>query len=91
MAKQITAPLSRRPRILLADDHTMLLDAFRRLLEPQFDIVGTATDGRALVELAVTTAPDVVILDIAMPRLNGMEAAAHSAGSCLGSKLSSSP
>ena len=77
MAKQITAPLSRRPRILLADDHTMLLDAFRRLLEPQFDIVGTATDGRALVELAVTTAPDVVILDIAMPRLNGMEAAAQ--------------
>ena len=55
----------------------MLLDAFRRLLEPQFDIVGTATDGRALVELAVTTAPDVVILDIAMPRLNGMEAAAQ--------------
>jgi DNA-binding NarL/FixJ family response regulator len=77
VAKQITAPLNRRPRILLADDHTLLLDAFRRLLEPQFDIIGTAADGRALVELAATTDPDVVILDMAMPRLNGMEAAAQ--------------
>ena len=77
MAKQITAPLSRRPRILLADDHTMLLDAFRRLLEPQFEIAGTASDGRGMVELATTSKPDVVVLDIAMPRLNGMEAAAQ--------------
>jgi len=52
----------------------MLLDAFQRLLEPQFDIVGTARDGRALVELATKTNPDVVVLDISMPRLNGLEA-----------------
>jgi len=66
-----------RPRILLADDHAMLLDAFRRLLEPQCDIVGTATDGRALIELAVETRPEVIVLDISMPRLNGMDACAQ--------------
>ncbi len=66
-----------RPRILLADDHTMLLDAFRRLLEPRCDIVGTACDGRALLELAASTQPDVIVLDIAMPRLNGMDACAQ--------------
>ncbi len=69
--------MNRRPRVLLADDHTMLLDAFRRLLEPECEIVGTASDGRALVELAIKTNPEVVILDIAMPRLNGIEAAAQ--------------
>ena len=69
--------MKRRPRILLADDHTMLLDAFRRLLEPQCEIVGTANDGRALLELAASTRPDVIVLDIAMPRLNGMDACAQ--------------
>ena len=65
------------PRILLADDHTMLLDAFRRLLESQFEVVGTATDGRALIELALVTKPEVIVLDISMPRLNGMDACAQ--------------
>jgi DNA-binding NarL/FixJ family response regulator len=68
--------MNRRPRILLVDDHTMLLDAFRRLLEPRFKIVGTAGDGRALVDLAIDTHPDVIVLDISMPRLNGMDACA---------------
>jgi DNA-binding NarL/FixJ family response regulator len=69
--------MTRRPRILLADDHTMLLDAFRRLLEPQCEIVGTASNGRALVELALKTTPEIIILDISMPELNGMEACAQ--------------
>ena len=56
--------MNRRPRVLLADDHTMLLDAFRRLLEPRCEIVGTACDGRALLELAAKTKPDVIVLDI---------------------------
>jgi DNA-binding NarL/FixJ family response regulator len=77
VAKQSKALMPRRPRVLLADDHTMLLDAFRRLLEPQCEIVGTASDGRALVALATKTDPEVVVLDISMPRLNGMEAAAQ--------------
>jgi DNA-binding NarL/FixJ family response regulator len=77
VATQITASLSPHPRVLLADDHTMLLDAFQRLLEPQCAVVGVASDGRALVELAAKTNPDVVVLDISMPRLNGIEAAAQ--------------
>jgi DNA-binding NarL/FixJ family response regulator len=69
--------MKHRPRILLADDHTMLLDAFRHLLEPRCEIVGAARDGRALVDLAVSTLPDVIVLDISMPRLNGIDACAQ--------------
>ena len=63
-----------RPRILMADDHAMLLDAFRALLEPEFDVVGTVTDGRMLLEEFSRLHPDVVLLDIAMPLLNGLDA-----------------
>jgi DNA-binding NarL/FixJ family response regulator len=77
VAKLSEASPPRLQRLLLADDHTMLLDAFRRLLEPAFEVVGTAADGRTLLELALTTHPDAVILDISMPRLNGIEVAAQ--------------
>jgi DNA-binding NarL/FixJ family response regulator len=63
-----------RPRILMADDHAMLLDAFKALLEPEFDVVGTVTDGRMLLEEFARLRPDVVLLDIAMPLLNGLDA-----------------
>jgi DNA-binding NarL/FixJ family response regulator len=63
-----------RTRILLADDHAMLLDAFRALLEPEFEVVGAVTDGRRLVEEFARLTPDVVLLDIAMPLLNGLDA-----------------
>ena len=69
--------MTNRPRIVLADDHAMLLDAFRRLLEPWCEIVGTACDGRALIEIALETRPEIIILDISMPRLNGMDACAQ--------------
>src|SRR5271166_2128232 len=69
--------MNHRPRIILADDHTMLLDAFQRLLEPQCEIVGTACDDRTLIELALKTKPEIIILDISMPRLNGMDACAQ--------------
>jgi DNA-binding NarL/FixJ family response regulator len=69
--------MNSRPRILLADDHTMLLDAFRRLLEPRCEIVGTTCDGRALIDLAASTQADVIVLDISMPGLNGMDACAQ--------------
>ena len=69
--------MKHRPRILLADDHTMLLDAFRRLLEPRCEVVGAVTDGRALLELAASAHPEVIVLDIAMPLLNGLDACAH--------------
>jgi DNA-binding NarL/FixJ family response regulator len=63
-----------RPRILMADDHAMLLDAFRALLEPEFDVVGAVTDGRMLLAEFSRLHPDVVLLDIAMPLLNGLDA-----------------
>ncbi len=64
----------RRKRVLLADDHTLLLDAFAKLLEPECAVVGTVADGRALLAAAEELKPDVVVLDIAMPRLNGLDA-----------------
>lgn len=64
----------RRPRVMLADDHTLIVDAFQRLLEPEFEIVGTVADGRALLERAPELRPDVIVLDLRMPLLNGMDA-----------------
>lgn len=63
-----------RTRILLADDHTILLDAFKKLLEPVYQVVGAVTDGRALIEQAAKLRPDIFLIDIAMPRLNGLDA-----------------
>ena len=62
------------PRVLLADDHTLLLGAFSKLLADECEIVGTVTDGRALVEAAQRLKPDVIVLDVAMPLLNGLDA-----------------
>jgi DNA-binding NarL/FixJ family response regulator len=63
-----------RARILVADDHALVLGAFERLLSGEFDVVGQATDGRALVIAAERLKPDVIVVDIAMPLLNGLEA-----------------
>ena len=62
------------PRVMLADDHTILLEAFRKLLEPQFEVVGTVSDGRALLDAAPALKPDVVLVDVGMPLMNGLEA-----------------
>lgn len=62
-------------RILLADDHTLFLDGMRKLLENDFEIVGTAANGRELIEAAEKLHPDVILLDISMPLLNGIDAA----------------
>jgi DNA-binding NarL/FixJ family response regulator len=61
-------------RVLLADDHTLLLGAFEKLLAAECDVVGTVADGRELVEAARRLKPDVIVLDIGMPLLNGLEA-----------------
>ncbi len=62
-------------RLLLADDHPLMLEGLTRLLADEFEIVGTATDGRALLAGAVRLEPDVVVVDVGMPRMNGIEAA----------------
>ncbi len=64
-----------RTRILLADDHMLLLEAFKRLLEPEYDVVGTVSDGQALITSAQELKPDLIIIDVAMPQVSGIEAA----------------
>src|SRR5271166_3781706 len=63
-----------RARVLLADDHKMLVDALKRLLETRYEVVGTVNDGRALLQSAALLHPDVVVVDIAMSKLNGLDA-----------------
>jgi len=64
----------KRPRIILADDHTLVLEALKRLIEPEFDVVGTFADGFSLVEGAAKLKPNVVVLDVGMPVMNGLNA-----------------
>jgi DNA-binding NarL/FixJ family response regulator len=64
-----------RPRVLLADDHRLLRDAFSRLLESECEVVGAVADGRAVLTEAARLEPDIVVLDVAMPLLNGLDAA----------------
>ena len=61
-------------RVILADDHKLLLDAFRLILEPHFDVVATFADGKALLEGAPAFNPDVIVSDIGMPVMNGLNA-----------------
>jgi DNA-binding NarL/FixJ family response regulator len=64
-----------RTRVLLGDDHAATMQCWRALLEPEFEIVGEVTDGRALVDAAEQLAPDVIVTDIVMPALSGIAAA----------------
>lgn len=71
---QVTGQL-RRPRLLLADDHMIVLEGMSRLLQTEYDLLPPAGDGQLLVETAMRTLPDVIVADISMPILNGIEAA----------------
>jgi DNA-binding NarL/FixJ family response regulator len=64
----------RRPRVLVCDDHLLVAEALKSLLSPDFELVGVVEDGRALLEAAETLRPDVIVADIAMPHLNGIDA-----------------
>lgn len=63
-----------RPRVLLADDHAIVTEGLKSILDPEFELVGTAQDGRALLAAAEELQPDVIVADITMPRLNGLDA-----------------
>jgi DNA-binding NarL/FixJ family response regulator len=69
-----------KPRLLLADDHELLLDGLPKLLEADFDLIGTVKDGRAVLATFQELRPDLVLLDIGLPLLNGIEAALRSNG-----------
>ena len=64
----------KKPRVLMADDHSILLAGVRKLLEERYDVVGMVEDGRALIEAAERLKPDVILVDISMPLLNGLDA-----------------
>jgi len=64
----------KRPRVILADDHILVLDALKNLLEPEFEVVGKFSDGHTLVEEAHKLNPNVIVLDIGMPTMNGLNA-----------------
>jgi DNA-binding NarL/FixJ family response regulator len=64
----------RRPRVLLADDHLLIAEALTSLLEPEFELVGVVEDGHQMVEAAGRLRPDVIVADITMPHLNGIDA-----------------
>ena len=66
--------MNNRSRVLIADDHSLVAELCKRLLETEFDVVGVVGDGRALVRAAGQLKPDVIIVDVAMPILNGLDA-----------------
>lgn len=66
--------MNHRSRILIADDHTLVAELCKRLLETEFDVVGVVSNGRALVRAARELKPDVIVVDVAMPILNGLDA-----------------
>ena len=71
----MTLQVMKRTTILLADDHTMISAALQKLLEPEYEVIGRVGDGRSLVKTALDLKPDLVLADVGMPLLNGLDAA----------------
>ena len=67
----------KKPRILLADDHTLVREGMHSILRSVYDVVGEARDGMELVQMATDLQPDIIVADIAMPNMNGLEAIRH--------------
>jgi len=79
--------MTNRPRLLLADDHKLVLEGLERIVEPAFEVVGHVEDGRALLAAASELHPDVILVDISMPLLNGIDAARQLSRICPEIKL----
>jgi DNA-binding NarL/FixJ family response regulator len=77
----------KRPRVLLGDDHTLVLDGLRKILDPECEVVGAVEDGRSLLAAAARLKPDIILLDISMPLLNGVEAARRLRAAVPGAKV----
>ena len=87
VARDFLAPNSTRARVLIADDHCLVAAGLASLLADQFELLGTVADGRSAIEAAVKSMPDIVLMDISMPLLNGIEAARQLRVACPGSKI----
>ena len=90
IALKVSLPVQqvvKRPRVLLADDHPVILEEIRAILAPTCEIVETVADGRSLVEAALRLKPDLIVVDITMPLLNGIDAAVQIKKSLPGMKL----
>lgn len=79
--------MKKRPSVLLADDHKIVVEGLRRILAPDFDLVDPVADGHAMIEAAKRIRPDVIVADIAMPGLNGLEAARRLRAAKIPSKI----
>ncbi len=75
MSQRAESEPTRPPRVLLAEDHALVAEGIRKLLEPEFEVVGVAADGRALLAASRRLGPDLILIDIALPLLNGIDAA----------------
>lgn len=76
-----------KPRVLMADDHSIVLTGVRKLIEDRCEVVGTVDNGRTLVETAERLRPDLILLDISMPLMNGLDAARQIKNTCPETKL----
>jgi DNA-binding NarL/FixJ family response regulator len=76
-----------RIRVMLADSEALVVEAFRALLQTDFDVLGTVTNGRSLVDECRKQKPDVIVLDVAIPALNGLEAGRELLAACPSAKL----
>lgn len=75
MVRAVAAAPLKKTRVLLADDHSVVIEGLRRILESEFDVVGTATNGLALIQAVRQLRPEVIVVDVSMPVLNGIDAA----------------
>jgi DNA-binding response OmpR family regulator len=73
-----------RPKIIIVEDHTLVAEACKKLLEAEYDVVATVGDGHALVRIASSAKPQLIVIEVTLPLLNGLDAGQHQADAALG-------